>query len=191
MRLFTGLDLAGHVTSELDSLVTQFRPLAPLMRWSPAANLHVTTKFIGEWPAERLDELTAALALVPAPPPFPIKLSGLGWFPNPHQPRIFWCAVKAPPELSSLAEATATRLVELGIPKEDRPYTAHLTLAKIGEATKPGLGALRRAIALLPSTEFGECQATAFHLYLSETGRYSKLASFPLRPREKTEEGNR
>ena len=181
MRLFTGLDLPGHVATELDSLIAQFRPLAPLMRWSTAANLHVTTKFIGEWPVQRLDELTAALALVPAPRPFPIKLSGLGWFPNPHQPRIFWCAVKAPPELSSLAAATEAQLVDLGIAKEDRPYTAHLTLARVGEATKPDLAALRRAIALLPSTEFGECQATAFHLYLSEAGRYSKLASFPLR----------
>ena len=190
MRLFTGLDLPGHVISELDALITQFRPLAPLMRWSPAANLHVTTKFIGEWPPERLDELTAALALAPAPPPFPIGLSGLGWFPNPHQPRIFWCAVKAPPELQNLAVATEARLVELGIAKEDRPYTAHLTLARIGEATKPDLAALRRAIAMLESTEFGAWTATAFHLYLSEGGRYSKLASFPLRPRE-TEEGNR
>ena len=182
MRLFTGLDLPGHVATELDSLIAQFRPLAPLMRWSTAANLHVTTKFIGEWPAERLDELTAALAAVPAPSPFVVKLSGLGWFPNPHQPRIFWANVKAPPELSSLAAATETRVEALGIAREDRPYTAHLTLAKIGVAAKPDLAALRRAIALLPSAEFGEFQATAFHLYLSESGRYSKLASFPLRP---------
>ena len=189
MRLFIGLDLPGHVTAELDSLIAQLRPLAPLMRWSPAANLHVTAKFIGEWPAGRLDELTAALAAVRAPSPFPVKLSGLGWFPNPHRPRIFWANVKAPPELSGLAAAIETQLAELGVAKEDRPYTAHLTLARIGDATNQDLAAVRRAIALLPSTGFGEFQAAAFHLYLSESGRYSKLASFPLQPLQ-TEEGN-
>lgn len=185
MRLFTGIDLPETETVALDALTSQLRPLAPL-RWSPAANLHVTTKFIGEWPAARLDELRAALASVPSSGPIPIHLNGLGWFPNPHQPRIFWVAVKPAPALLELAAAIEARLEPLGIAREDRPYRAHLTLARIDRPAD--LAGVRRAVAALPSTDFGEFQAQAYHLYLSEAGRYTKLASYPLSKQEGQEE---
>jgi 2'-5' RNA ligase len=184
MRLFTGIDLPERERETLDALLAQFRPLAPL-RWSPASNLHVTTKFIGEWPEERLPELNAALSAVPSPGPVAISLSGIGWFPNPHQPRIFWASVKASPGLSTLAAATEAQLEPLGIAREDRPYRAHLTLARINGPAD--LASLRRAVALLPTTEFGSFAATAFHLYSSSAGQYTKLASFPLRPKPKQE----
>ena len=184
MRLFTALDLPARPAAELESLVERFRPLAAL-RWSVAANLHITTKFIGEWPEARLDELKAALEGVPRlAAPIAVKLSGLGWFPNPHQPRIFWAVVKAPPALGGLAASTAECLEPLGIARENRPYTAHLTLARIGQP-QPDLAPLRRAVAGLESTEFGEFEAREFHLYVSESGRYGKLASFPLLETEK------
>jgi 2'-5' RNA ligase len=185
MRLFTGIDLPERETAALDALIAGLRPLAPL-RWSPAANLHVTTKFVGEWPAERLDELRAVLASVPAPGPIGIHLNGLGWFPNPHQPRIFWVAVKGPPALLELAAAIEARVEPLGIAREERPFRAHLTLARIDRPME--LAALRRAVASLSSTDFGEFQAEAFHLYLSEAGRYTKLASYPLLKQEGQDE---
>ena len=63
MRLFTAIALPETILEELDGLVRRLRRVARL-RWSPIGNLHVTTKFIGEWPAERLDELVAALGRV-------------------------------------------------------------------------------------------------------------------------------
>ena len=177
MRLVTGIELPAIETAGLEALLRRLRPLAPL-RWSAAANLHITTKFIGEWPESRSEELQSVLAAIPAPPPIAIRLDGLGWYPNPHQPRIFWVSVKAPPELGALAAATETDLATLGIAREDRPYRPHLTLARIDRPAD--LSPVRRAVAALPSTGFGSFQATAFHLYLSESGRYTKLASFPL-----------
>jgi 2'-5' RNA ligase len=49
MRLFTAIDLPPEVAGRLDALIAKLRPLANI-RWSPAANLHITTKFIGQWP---------------------------------------------------------------------------------------------------------------------------------------------
>jgi RNA 2',3'-cyclic 3'-phosphodiesterase len=180
MRLFAGLDLPDHQRAELEAVLHALRPIAPL-RWSTAANLHITTKFIGEWPEARLEELAAALSGVTTPGPLAIELQGLGWFPNPHQPRIFWVAVKAPAgELERLAESTEAALEPLGIAREQRPYNPHLTLARVDRESKPDLGALRRGVAALPSTDFGRFEAAAFHLYSSESGRYTKLASFPM-----------
>jgi len=53
MRLFTGLDLPADVVHNLEQLLQRLRPTARI-HWSLAANLHITTKFIGEWPEERL-----------------------------------------------------------------------------------------------------------------------------------------
>jgi 2'-5' RNA ligase len=183
MRLFTGLDLPAAVSASLEDLLRHLRPAARL-NWSPVANLHVTTKFIGEWPAGRLDELKNALAAVPRPSRLPIAIRGLGWFPNPHQPRVLFAAVDAPPALADLHRATDQALVSLGVPAETKRYSPHLTLARIRETTD--LGPVRQRIAQLDSVDFGRFDATGFHLYLSEPQAggsvYTKLASFPLEP---------
>ena len=49
MRLFTAIDLPADVRDRLDKLIARLRPLARI-NWSPPENLHITTKFIGQWP---------------------------------------------------------------------------------------------------------------------------------------------
>jgi 2'-5' RNA ligase len=180
MRLFVGLDIPEDIKDHLGSVIAGFRPAAKV-RWSPTANLHITTKFIGEWPEEHLDVVRNGLAGFPAPAPFEIAIRGLGWFPNPHKPRIFWAAIRAGQSLADLAAATESALEPLGIAKENRPYSPHLTLARIEANTE--LAELRRRVAGLESDDFGQFTATQFHLYLSETNPggsvYSKLATFP------------
>jgi 2'-5' RNA ligase len=181
MRLFTGIDLPPDVVRNLDNLVVRLRPTARV-KWSPPANLHITTRFIGEWPAERLPELEAALAAVPGTGAIPIHVHELGFFPNAHAPRVFWAGVEASPGLATLAAETDRALATLGLEPEGRPYSPHLTLARI-KAPVP-LQTLREAIAALPSLDFGDFAADRFHLYqsrLSSAGSvYTKLAEFPL-----------
>ncbi|MBX9603066.1 MAG: RNA 2',3'-cyclic phosphodiesterase [Bryobacteraceae bacterium] len=181
MRLFTGIALPEEIEGRLEQLLGRLRPAAPAQSWSPAANLHVTIKFIGELPEARLEELKQALAALPARAP-EVELKGLGWFPNPHRPRVLWAGVQAGPALSDLAAAANQGLVPLGIAAETKPYSPHLTLARI--KSDEGLIALRQAIAQLDSVEFGRFRPDSFHLYLSKPGPrgsvYSKLASFPL-----------
>lgn len=102
MRLFTGVDLPEEVRERLERLLMHLRPTAHL-KWSPVYNLHVTLKFIGEYPEEKLPELEAALHSVPPRAPVRAEVKGLGWFPNPHHPRVFWVAVHAGGELAALA----------------------------------------------------------------------------------------
>ena len=181
MRLFTSIDLSVETREQITSLLATLRPTAKL-NWSPPENLHITTKFIGEFPENRLAELNSALAAMAARAPFDITISGLGWFPNPHQPRSFWAGIHASEGLPELAKATDLALQPLGIARESKPYSPHLTLARV---RSPGveLHVLRGAIAQLPTVEFGRFAVSGFHLYLSElssTGsRYTKLAEFP------------
>src|SRR5579864_6239270 len=162
MRLFTGIDLPEQVRERLERLLMHLRPAAHL-KWSAVYNLHLTLKFIGEWPEEKLTEL-----------------EGLGWFPNPHHPRVFWVGLQAGENLTALVRDTEEALAPLGVAKDDRAFAPHLTLARIKDPVP--LEPLRKAIALLESTEFGSFPADRFHLYRSQPGSagsiYTKLSEY-------------
>jgi 2'-5' RNA ligase len=144
--------------------------------------LHITTKFIGEWPERRLDELLERLRPLGDREIIDIAISGIGWLPNPHSPRVLFAAVKAGPELAELAKATESTLAELGIERENRDFKPHLTLARIKDSGIP-LAQLRQRIASVESTDFGSFAAKSFKLYLSKPGPagsiYTQLAEIP------------
>lgn len=180
MRLFTAVDIPVETVQALDRLIAQLRPAARI-KWSPAANLHITTKFIGEWPDARRAEIEAALGALPARPPVPVAVRGLGFFPNARSPRVFWAGVEAGAGLGDLARETERALARLGVEKEGRAFSPHLTLARIKEPLP--LDRLHAAIAALPSTEFGAFTVDRFYLYqsaLHPSGSvYTKLSEFP------------
>ena len=180
MRLFTGLDLPPDVIRNLDGLMARLRPAARI-QWSSPANLHVTTKFIGEWPPARLEELKTALGRLGSRHPIRLAIRQLGFFPNAHSPRLFWCGIEAP-GLDGLAADTDAATSQLGGARATRPFSPHLTLARIKD--RLDLEPLRQAIAGLPSLEFGQFESRTFFLYqsaLKPTGSvYTKLAEFPL-----------
>ena len=180
MRLFTGIELSEQVSRNLERLLTHLRPVAHL-RWSPVYNLHITTKFIGEWPEPRLGEITAALQSIAGRPPVTIGIGGLDWFPNSRNPRVFFAPVHGGPALADLACDVESALEPLGIAKDNRPYSPHLTLARINQPVP--LDQLRQAIAAFESVDFGEFPADRIFLYRSKLGAtgsvYTKLAEFP------------
>ena len=160
----------------LEQVLRELRPLAPL-NWSPLENLHITTKFIGAWPEERLAELTHALAEIRPPAAFPVTIAGFV-----QKPRMLFAGVHVGPELATLARQVEASLVPLGVPREQGAYTPHVTLARIGD--KP-VGAVREHIANMNNPDFGTFPVTEFHLNSSRTRRggsrsYEILTSFPL-----------
>lgn len=181
MRLFTAIDLSPEVVRNLERLLDRLRPAARL-HWSPPRNMHVTTKFIGDWPEERLEELKSTLDALPRPGAIDVAVRGLGWFPNARSPRVFWAGIEAGDGLYQLARDAERAMSRLGIAEEKRKYSPHLTLARIPDPA--GLDALRAAIDALPSTDFGAFTADRHCLYhsaLSPGGsKYMKLAEFPL-----------
>src|SRR5882762_6922446 len=126
MRVFTGIDLSEEVKENLERLLTHLRPFAHL-HWSAVYNLHITLKFIGEWPETRLDEVVAALRGVKSRPAIPIAIAGVGWFPNPRNPKVFWAGVEGGSAVAGLARDVEESLAPLNITKETREYMPHLT----------------------------------------------------------------
>ena len=184
MRLFTGIDLPEDVQDRLERLLVRLRPTAHL-NWIPVYNLHITTKFIGAWPEQDLDRLTAALSQTPQSHAINIMIQGVGWFPNPHHPRVFWAGVIGGDALADLAKQTEDLLEPLGLKREERAFSPHLTLARIRQPVP--LQAMRQAIGQIESLEFGSFEADRFYLYSSRPGPagslYTKVREFPFAAR--------
>ena len=170
MRLFTGISLPEATLLKIDRVLRDLRPLAKA-RWSPVANLHITIKFIGEYPEDHLPELIAALRPVRSEP-FEIRIGNFGWFPG-----VLWAGVDGGNHLASLAGQTDSALRIIGVEREQRPYTAHLTLARTKSPI--ALAALRRQIDTLRDVEIDVLLVSGFHLYRSQAGVYTRLQTFP------------
>jgi 2'-5' RNA ligase len=175
LRLFTAIDIPPDVKAALAILLDRLRPLAKL-HWIPVEKPHITTKFIGEWPEERLDELKQALAAIRCPAPVEVAIRRVGWLPNPRSARILYAGVEASDGLNALAAATERAAESAGVPDEGRIYRPHVTLARTRQRVP--LDALKRALAEIELSAIGSFQASAFALYLSAGGKYTKLQEF-------------
>ncbi len=182
MRLFTGISLPPPILETMRQSLDALRPSAPDLLWYPAANLHITTKFIGSWPEERFDELDQALAALHISGTMPIHVARYGYFPNPHRPHTFFAGVRPVPELLALHAAINHTVTTLGHPPEPRDYVPHLTLARIKGHDITGL---RLHIAKHGAPEFGTFSASAFHLFESVPGpngsAYNIMKTYPLK----------
>lgn len=194
MRIFIALDIDDAIRQRLGTFLEGVREFAPEARWVRPESLHITLKFIGEKPAETVEQIQRALAGVRSPH-FDINFRGYGFFPTAKSARVFWVRVDSGPQLEALAKAVDEATEKLGIPKEDHAFSPHLTLARRGggsgtprqhEGDAPNLGfrRLQEKLAALPPLEFGTMTAREFFLYQSQLmrggSRYTKIARFPL-----------
>jgi 2'-5' RNA ligase len=180
MRLFVALDIPEDVRQEIDALVAKLRGACRNARWVRIEGAHITLKFIGEVPAEKAEDIKTALGTVPFPAPIKMSFRGLGFFPNERRPRVLWAGIEANGELGALAAAVETALEPLGIAREERAFSPHLTLARFDSPSH--LKRLHAGIAAAGSLEFGRAIASEFHLYQSVLKRagaeYTRLATF-------------
>ena len=172
MRLFTAIDLSDDVRRRLDRLLNTLRPEA-FIKWSPLDNLHITLKFIGEWPAERVGEIEGELSKLVPRAPFDVEVRDLGWFPHERCPRVLWAGVHGGPVLEQLARDTEELLASVGVCREDRPFTPHLTLARIKSAVP--LDSLRSKVNELQPACMGSFKVSRFCLYRSDPGSLASV----------------
>ena len=195
MRLFIALDIDEEIRGRINRFVDGVRNFAPEARWMSPESMHVTLKFIGEQPEDALPSIKQSLMEVSATAS-DIHFQGYGFFPTPKSARVFWVGMEGGPELPALASLIDEQTAAVGIPREDRVFSPHLTLAR----SAGGSGAphrnkhdgrsrtfqkLQERLAALPTPEFGTMRPHEFFLYQSQLSprgsKYTKLASFALR----------
>jgi len=181
MRLFVALEIPSAVRENLAALLESLRVVSPQTRWVRPQNLHVTLKFMGEVPETKLAATCSALAGGRSDQPVTLDFRGLGFFPNEKRPRVFWAGIDASPNLKTLAADLERAMEKLGIPREQRPFSPHLTLARF---EPPGLPEkLRSAIQENAAREFGSFRTNQYHLIESKLkpsgAEYTTFESFP------------
>lgn len=131
MRLFVAIELPDEVRGALARGLGELRRVLPRARWVRAEALHITLKFLGEQPAEVVEPLAAALARELAPlAPVAVRLGGAGFFPRAERARVAWVGGIAP-GMERWAAGVEAAAAAVGIPREERPFSLHLTLARL------------------------------------------------------------
>jgi len=154
-------------------------------RWVPPANMHLTVRFIGHVANDRASSVLDALRADVPVSAFDLATGHCGAFPPSGLPRVVWMGIdEGSAPLKALHDEFNRRLRPLGFPPEDRPYTAHLTLARVQDARKGSTAEIRRTIAALrpPAVRCHVPHATVFESRLSPKGAtYWPLLRLPLR----------
>ena len=150
VRTFIAIELPPEVREALDLAQRALREAAARLgvrdelqqaaRWVNSESTHLTLKFLGATPAEKLVEIETALARAGAGTgPFELKLVGLGAFPSPSTARVLWVGIAGDVEkLVALRDRVEQEVAPVGFPTEDRRFHPHLTLARL--ETGPVLG---------------------------------------------------
>jgi 2'-5' RNA ligase len=140
MRLFLAVELpesainaAAAVSAALRERVRTLAPAAKLT-WIPPDRMHLTISFLGEVDPPRAAMLVEVLSLPFQTVRFTVTLDGVGAFPSRGAPRVLWLGFsKGLIELQQLEREVSARLEIAGFPREQRPYSPHLTLARVRE----------------------------------------------------------
>ena len=126
-----GIEVLERAVKRLDS------EIGGQVRWVRPRGIHLTLKFMGDIPASTLERVLEALPEVAAAfSPFEISMSGLGVFPNSRRPRVLWAGLDGDlTTLLALQIAVDQAVEKLGLPKEERPFSPHLTLGRVRRDT--------------------------------------------------------
>lgn len=154
IRTFLAIPLPPELQRQVETVQRELRQLLPGVRWTPAANVHLTLRFFGATGADDLEKIReVVLSIAFRETAFAAAVSGLGVFPHARAPRVLWLGV-TDPRLSALYARCEAALEQVGLPGEGRGFTPHLTIGRLHRRS-PRLGEVladwaARSLAPLP-----------------------------------------
>ena len=140
VRSFIAIELPDELRQELSRLEAQLKSATPPgIKWVDPYGIHLTLKFLGDIAVDRIEEITGAIAqAAEGIPPFHLSVKDLGVFPNLRRPQVAWVGMSGETDkLSQLQKQIESRLARLGFSAESRPFTPHLTLARLRNQVSP------------------------------------------------------
>ena len=187
LRLFIALPAPPAVQQAAGQVIAGLRGAGDV-RWVTPERLHLTLKFLGATPAEKVEGISAALAeKANAFSSFMVYLGGAGAFPGSRRPQTLWMGVEGEgtATLARLADEIDRAVHRFGFDREKRAFRAHLTIGRVRSQR-----GLRELSARLGALESGSAEPVPwpveeFHLVQSilrpDGPAYTPLAHFPLR----------
>ncbi len=180
LRLFVAISVPDAVRDRVDDEVAPLKKRWSRARWVPVENQHVTLKFLGWTPSDRLEAIREAIDIVArSHAPSDVSVTGLGAFPSERRVRVLWVGLEDPGSLlTGLAADLELVFDPLGYAPEARDFTPHLTLArfKVPERPKEPLPELQGGLDPFP-VERLELFRSRLH---PKGARYEMMESFEL-----------
>ncbi|MDO5846172.1 MAG: RNA 2',3'-cyclic phosphodiesterase [Methanocorpusculum sp.] len=149
VRTFIAIEPAPEIRKKIADAGIPLRENARITPVSPDL-MHITLKFLGEIPDTLIPEIKTALDKISAAP-YPLPTENISTFGRP--PRVIKAEIHDSGKTAALAGQIDKLLAPLGIPKDDKPFSPHITIARIKDAA-PGLTPQLRE---LQNTRFGTC----------------------------------
>lgn len=133
IRLFVAVDIPDETRETIAAAAAELRDEMTAARWVSPENLHLTLKFIGYYPEDRLDRLARELRESGGRcTSFTAALGECGAFPSARSGRVIWVGLSQGTEgAGAVAGKIDSRLEKLGVKREGRPYRGHITLARM------------------------------------------------------------
>lgn len=187
-RTFIALELDESLRHFLGNLIDRLAHQLPGVRWVDPAGIHLTLAFLGELSDAQLataEQATGAAAKQSAP--FELRLKELGIFGSQRQPRVIWMGIEETSgNLSRLHSVLNRELEQCGFEVDTRPFSPHLTLARIKQPLNPTEQQILQR--LLASKEFNASSSRQYVQHvsvmkseLSRSGaRYTCLQAYSL-----------
>jgi 2'-5' RNA ligase len=155
MRTFVAIDLSPEIKDQLGDLVNSLRLLARNIKWVARENYHLTLKFLGEISDSQAETVRTVIEeVLKRHQQFLLIMKGTGSFPpGQNRMRVIWAGVAEGKALLGLQQDLEESLSKKGFPREDRPFSPHLT---IGRAKVPeNQERLRKELEKCSQKEFG------------------------------------
>lgn len=134
IRLFLALPLPLSVMDSVAGLRRELARRLPAsgLKWVPPRQYHVTLKFLGDVEETEVPNVQRALRIACAEfPPLRLSAAGLGVFPTPRHPKVLWMGIDGDVPALTTLQGRLEGAMEPWAPRENRPYAAHLTLARV------------------------------------------------------------
>src|SRR5256712_5127657 len=137
IRSFISIDLEDEkILSRVESITSSLLSLGGDLKPVERENIHLTLKFLGNVSASKLEESKSSLHGV-AFPPFSLEIKGAGAFPNLKRMNVIWVGVgEGWSQVELIFEQTEKLLHRLGFSRETRPFSPHITVARVKSGRK-------------------------------------------------------
>lgn len=136
IRCFIAIKLPLNIRHQIQTYIREISPLTSGVKWVKTENLHLTLKFLGDIESGMVDKINNKLGSAnQTGNPFDLRITQSGCFPGRQRPRVFWLGLDkfGLPEIIRLQRWIEDSLNEIGIDRDKRRFSPHLTIGRIKE----------------------------------------------------------
>lgn len=185
MRFFIALEIPNEHIAEFQAIQEGLHTLIPQAKLTVVDKIHLTLAFIGDQSDELKDKLIDLIKKATGGiPPFEITPAFIDGFPTLHNPHVLWVGVKGDTDkLFLVAERIKDELSYLNLPRDERRFTPHISIAKLNNDFHISRN-LEEALEKIASNNFQPIKISAIKLFESTPDgglhKHNTLAEIPL-----------